>query len=101
LRRFAISHVLPLFYKFSSVVFSALSAPVCIYFPVLRCAKNVQKCAAPFDAGKNWNSAVSASIEFYAPFTAYSFIFFMIQNFSINIGSQARFGTRKTAFLHV
>src|SRR5699024_10203433 len=62
--------------------------------------KNVQKCAVPYDAGKNWNLTIFTGSEFYAPFTSHSFIFFMIQNFIIHIGSPAGFGTDRTAARH-
>jgi len=60
----------------------------------------VQKCATPYNAGKNWNLAISTGSEFYASSTSYSFIFFTIQNFIIYIGSPAGFETRRMAARH-
>lgn len=81
-------------------MFSALFAPCASIIRGFRCAKNVQKCAVPYDAGKNWNLTIFTGSEFYAPFTSHSFIFFMIQNFIIHIGSPAGFGTDRTAARH-
>ena len=80
-------------------MFSALFAPCASIIRGFQCAKNVQKCAAPFDAGKNWNLTISTISEFRASFTLCSFIFFMIQNFIIHIGFPAGFGTNRTAVI--
>ena len=46
----------PLFYLFLSIAFFAPCARLCIQFPALRCAENVQKCAEgksiPFGSGQ-------------------------------------------------
>ena len=60
----------------------------------------MQKCAAPFEAGKKQTPAVFDDGQFHALFTAYNSSFFMIQNFIINIGSQAGFEIDRTAALH-
>ena len=74
---------------------------MCIHYPGGRCAKNVQKCAVAYGAGKNWNLTIFTGSELYAPFASFSFIFFMIQNFIIHIGSPAGFETRKMAVCYV
>ena len=44
---------LPLFYRCYSIAFFASLARLCTCYPSLRCAENVQKCAAPKSARQN------------------------------------------------
>ena len=74
-RQIAISIELPSFCRCCSIVFFALLARFYTYYPSLRCAENVQKCAAPKSARQNrlFRTAPKAGFQRYLLYKIFHF----------------------------